>query len=424
MIDRVVIHIKSGKGGDGAISGRHEKYVPRGGPDGGNGGAGGSVYLVCDPNMNTLVSFRYQRHYGAGDGGTGEGKLKHGKQGKDITLAVPVGTQVRVEGKQGQLVADLDTAHARVQVARGGRGGAGNSRYATSTNQFPLLAQVGEAGEKRSLRLELKLLADVGIIGAPNAGKSSLLAAVTAARPKIADYPFTTIEAALGVVEHRQESFVMVDIPGLIEGAHEGLGLGHDFLRHVERTRILVHMVDGALDDPAEQHRQTNRELELFNADLGRKPQILAVNKIDLPEVRERLARLKHDFRETPRVHVISASAAEGLTPLLDAVLEELRAAPLPTGSGEHVDSAKDLPVLRPRPRASGASVHRTASGKFVVESDDAARIAARVDIESWSARIQLYARLKRTGVVKALEDAGIMPGDTVRFGGIEMEWE
>ena len=427
MIDSVVIHIISGRGGDGAISGRHEKFVARGGPDGGNGGDGGSIYLVSDPNVNTLVAYRYQRRYQAGDGGKGLGKLKHGKNGEDITLAVPVGTLVWVENGGGQLLADLDAPGERVQVAQGGRGGAGNTRYATSTNRFPLLAQAGEAIEERSLRLELKLLADVGIIGAPNAGKSSLLASVTAARPKIAEYPFTTLEPALGVVEHRDDSFVMVDIPGLIEGAHEGAGLGQDFLRHIERTRVLVHVVDGSIDDPVGQYQQTNMELGLFSDDLGRKPQLLAVNKIDIPEVRERMVSLGSEFdqaSEAEEVYFISAAAGDGLVLLLDAVVRELESAPTPTGTGAAVRRGQDLPVLRPRPRGAGASVRKDGSGVFVVDSADAARVGAMVDVKNWGARMQYYARLRRTGVVKALEDAGIMPGDTVRIGELEWEWE
>ena len=427
MIDSVVIHLRSGSGGDGSISGRHEKFVPRGGPDGGNGGDGGSVYLVSDPNVNTLVFYRYRRRYEAEDGGKGQGKLKHGKNGEDITLVVPVGTQVWAEDASGRLIADLDAPGEQVQVARGGRGGAGNTRYATSTNRFPLLAQAGEKGEERSLRLELKLLADVGIIGAPNAGKSSLLASLTAARPKIAEYPFTTLEPALGVVEHRDESFVMVDIPGLIEGAHEGVGLGQDFLRHIERTRVLVHVVDGSIDDPVGQIQQTNTELELFSEDLGRKPQILAVNKIDMLEVRERMSSLEGEFvqaEESRQVHFISAAGADGLVPLMDAVLRELRTAPMPVQTKGSASQGQELPVLRPRPRGTGASVHRDPRGVFVVDSADAARIAAMVDVDNWGARMQYYARLRRTGVVKALEDAGIMPGDTVRIGEMEWEWE
>jgi GTP-binding protein len=289
------------------------------------------------------------------------------------------------------------------------------------------LAQAGQPSEERSLRLELKLLADVGIIGAPNAGKSSLLASVTAARPKIAEYPFTTLEPALGVVEHRDDSFVMVDIPGLIEGAHEGVGLGQDFLRHIERTRVLVHVVDGSIDDPVSQYQQTNVELGLFSDDLGRKPQILAVNKIDIPEVRERMVSLGSEFEqagEAQQVYFISAAAGDGLVPLLDAVLRELESAPMPTGIGGGVGRGQDLPVLRPKPRGAGASVRKDASGVFVVDSADAARVGAMVDAGNWGARMQYYARLRRTGVVKALEDAGIMPGDTVRIGELEWEWE
>ncbi|MCI0438760.1 MAG: GTPase ObgE, partial [Chloroflexi bacterium] len=239
MIDQVFIHISSGKGGNGAISGRREKFVARGGPDGGDGGNGGSVYMLADQNVNTLQAFRYRRSFAAGNGGNGAGANRHGRNGDDIVISVPAGTQVWITDEPPRLLADLSEHGQRVLLASGGSGGRGNARFKSSTNQFPKLAEAGEDGEELDLRLELKLLADVGIIGVPNAGKSSLLSVVSAARPKVADYPFTTLEPVLGVVERHDKSFVMVDIPGLIEGAHKGVGLGHEFLRHVERTRVL-----------------------------------------------------------------------------------------------------------------------------------------------------------------------------------------
>ena len=427
MIDRVFILIKSGKGGDGAISGRHEKYVPRGGPDGGNGGDGGSVYLLSDSNVNTLLEYRYKRHHTAGPGGKGQGALKHGRNGKDITLTVPVGTQVWVGKDSSQLLADLDTPGEPLLVAKGGRGGAGNARYASSTNQFPMIAQAGELGVDVELRLELKLLADVGVIGAPNAGKSSLLAALTSARPRIADYPFTTLEPALGVVEHRKEDFVMVDIPGLIEGAHEGSGLGHDFLRHVERTRVLIHMVDGSLDDPVAQYLQIKEELKLFNEDLARKPQILAVNKIDIPAVEEYMTLLEEAFAEAvpdEKVYFVSAAGRQNLDPLMDATVQILQSTPARWEADGLSTPTEELPVLRPRPRRAVPKVSVNREGEYKVQLADAIRIAGMVDLDRWEARMQFYRRLQHTGVVKALEDAGIQPGDTVHIGELEFLWE
>lgn len=427
MIDRVFILVKSGKGGNGAISGRHEKYVPLGGPDGGNGGKGGSVYLLSDSNVNTLLEYRYRRLFTASPGGKGLGALKHGKNGKDITLTVPVGTQVWVGKNSPLLLADLDSPGEKLLVCKGGRGGAGNARYASSTNQFPVIAQAGEPGEDVEVRLELKLLADVGIIGAPNAGKSSLLAALTSAHPRIADYPFTTLEPALGVVEYQNEDFVMVDIPGLIEGAHEGVGLGHDFLRHVERTRVLIHMVDGSLDDPVAQYLQINEELTLFNEDLALKPQILAVNKIDIPEVGEYISLLEEAFAEAvpdQKVHFISAAGHQNLDSLMKATVQVLKSTPARWESDGLSTPTKDLPVLRPKPRRTGPKVSKNREGEYVVRSSDAIRIAGMVDLDRWEARMQFYRRLQHTGVVKALEDAGVRPGDTVHIGELEFLWE
>ena len=422
MIDEIVIHIKSGKGGNGAISGRHEKYVPFGGPDGGDGGRGGSVYLQADLNVNTLLAYRYRRNFAAPDGRRGETRLKHGKDGKDITLPVPVGTQVWTDAR---LLVDLDEPGQRFLAAKGGGGGAGNAHYATPTNRFPLLAQAGEPGEDLSMRLELKLLADVGIVGAPNAGKSSLLSVVSAARPKVANYPFTTLEPSLGMIDHRGETFVMVDIPGLIEGAHEGVGLGHEFLRHVERTRVLIHLVDGSLDDPIAQYLQINAELSQYAQDLSLKPQILAINKLDLTDVsvlRDDLHDAFKDVAISDEIHFISAATNEGVDGLLDAALRALRDAPDPMSVPSEAEDA--LPVLRPTPRRRRPAVYVEDDGVFVVDWPSAERMAVMVNPDDWTANVQFYNRLIRSGVVRALEEAGVAPGDTVRIGQVEWQWD
>ncbi len=382
------------------------------------------MLITCDSNVNTLLAYRYKRHFTAGDGGNGSGALKHGKNGEDINLVVPVGTQVW-DSEEATHIADLATPGQSIVVVRGGKGGKGNASFATSTNQYPLLAEQGESGEELSLRLELKLLADVGVIGLPNAGKSSLLAAVSAARPKIAGYPFTTLEPVLGVVGQQDESFVMVDIPGLIEGAHEGIGLGHDFLRHVERTRVLIHMVDGSTDSPVEDYEQINEELRLYSGDLMLKPQIVVINKIDIPEVQDRLSELKSMFAEMDKgvtVFCVSAVGRQGLDPLLNKVLEvldETKAA----HEAIVVSSDDTATVIRPRPRRERTKVYREGDA-FVVMAPRAARIAALLDNSDWNAKIQFYGYLQRAGIVRTLEEAGVGPGDTVRFGDMEWEWE
>ena len=469
MIDNVFIYISSGNGGDGAVSGRREKFVPRGGPDGGDGGSGGSVIVECDPNINTLLAFRYKRRFAAGNGGNGAGALKHGRDGDDVRIRVPVGTQIwNADANPPQFLADLAAEWQRVTLARGGRGGRGNAYFASPTNQFPLLAEQGEQGESLRLRLELKLLADIGIIGLPNAGKSSLLSVVSAARPKVAAYPFTTLEPALGVVEHRLQTFVMVDIPGLIEGAHEGVGLGHDFLRHIERTRALVHMVDGSTPDPLDDYRKINAELTQFNADLAAKPQIVAVNKTDITEVRQRQPELKAAFAaEGIDALFISAVTHSNMDALLDKAiiaLSQADAAAAPSSSARNTPStpsgnapnpnalpnddapnaaasaalaASDisaasaapavsdaaLPVLRPKPRRERPVVRKRGDA-FIVQAQRAVRIAALLDESDWNARVQFLGYLQRAGIVRALEEAGAAPGDTVRFGDVEWEWQ
>ncbi len=332
FIDEVKIRVIAGDGGRGCVSFRREKFVPRGGPNGGNGGKGGDVIALADPQLTTLLDLRYQKQYKAGRGEHGLGKDQHGKTGEDRIIKVPVGTIIRDAGT-GELLGDLKEAQQQVVVAAGGRGGKGNAHFVSSTHRSPRFAQPGEPGEDKELEIELRLLADVGIIGLPNAGKSTLIAAISAVRPKIADYPFTTLVPNLGVVGYGDgKSFVVADIPGLIEGAHEGHGLGDKFLRHVTRTSLLIHLLDASnIDekDPIAQWRTVNRELELFDPELGKKPQLVVANKIDLPAGKngaELLAKQLPKGYQPP--HTISAATMEGVRRLVQYLgmrLEEIK---------------------------------------------------------------------------------------------------
>ena len=350
--------------------------------------------------------------------------MSHGKKGSDREVVVPVGTELWAGNGEEWCMADMSVHGEHVVVARGGRGGKGNTRFTSSTNQFPLLAEAGERGEELRLRLELKLLADVGIIGAPNAGKSSLLAAVTAARPRIAGYPFTTLEPVLGVVERGGRSLVMVDIPGLIEGAHGGTGLGDKFLKHVQRTRMLIHVVDGGLDDPAAEYRKVRNELALFSQELAEKPEVVAVNKLDITGVHARFKQVQAELEGLGSpVHCISAAGRQGLDDLMNTVLHvlsEVSDSPVATGVQEE---EKVIPVLRPG-RVDKEQVVRKDDGAYVVSLMAATRLAAMVNGSDWSARVQLYERLRRMGVIDALQEAGIQEGDTFKVGNLEWEWD
>jgi GTP-binding protein len=361
FVDEVDIHVAAGHGGAGALSFRREKFVPRGGPDGGNGGKGGSVYLVADPHRNTLVHFRFTSEFAAKRGGQGEGSLRTGRDGADLDIPVPVGTTVYrhdplIAGSE-ELIADLTKVGERVLVAQGGRGGLGNAHFATSTNRAPRKHQPGEPGEEFHLRLRLKLLADVGLVGFPNAGKSTFIARVSAAKPKIADYPFTTLTPNLGVVTLSDErSFVVADVPGLIEGAHAGHGLGHQFLRHIERTKVVIHLVDvsGASGrDPVEDFDTIRRELELYNRELIEKPHLVTANKIDAVDDPDRITRLERRARELSLpFFTVSAVTGEGVPQLLEAAWPhiaeareaEAAAAALMEEEEEQQPAANELP--------------------------------------------------------------------------------
>ena len=418
MIDRVEIYVKAGDGGSGAVSFRREKHVPFGGPDGGDGGKGGSVVVRADRRIGTLRKY----HRGAGrfvadGGGNGVGKKRHGKNGQDLILTVPPGTLVYKEDNERELLADLAMEGQEVMVARSGRGGHGNTRFATPTNQAPHFAENGDAGEEACLTLELKLLADVGIIGQPSVGKSTLLAAASAARPKIAAYPFTTTEPVLGVVEVDQRSFVVAEIPGLIEGAHEGHGLGLDFLRHAERTRVLIHLLDGGSADPVADMKQVNQELAQFSPKLSEKPQIVAVNKIDIPEVRERIPELEKGLADIEEpLFFISAAATENVSLLMSKACEMLESATPP-----RLEEA--MKIFRPQPRRERVSVSRKGDA-FVVSSPNAEKMVARMDLHNPEARAYIRGRFARMGITAALETGGVKPGDVVWFGRIAWVWE
>ncbi|MFC1928415.1 GTPase ObgE [Chloroflexota bacterium] len=421
MFDRIEITVKAGDGGDGAVSFRREKFVPFGGPDGGDGGDGGDVVILADSSVTSLRLFKRNRVYRAADGGSGGGKKKHGKRGQDLVMRVPVGTLAldRVVVGSAGVIADLEQPGQSAVVARGGKGGWGNIHYVSSTNQAPRIAQKGEVGEENPIMLELRLIADVGIIGYPNVGKSTLLTAASAAKPKIAGYPFTTREPVLGVVEVGQYTLVLAEIPGLIDGAHRGRGLGHEFLRHITRTKILIHLIDGTSATPVEEMARVNMELGLFDSALAQKSQLVVVNKIDLPQVQARLDEIKAAFSDagTP-VLFISAASGEGVTELLPEAMKMLRQAAAEVRASEKVPKA----VFRPQPRGVVTSVHKEGDA-FVVVAPELERIVARVDMTSPEVRWQIRRQLARLGVSKALEKAGVKPGDKVRCGNFEWEW-
>lgn len=418
MIDRVELTVKAGDGGDGMVSFRREKFIPYGGPDGGDGGNGGSVIIKADRNTNTLLNYhRGRKIYAAGEGTKGTAKKMHGRVGNDIVMKVPPGTIIFKSGSK-EPYADLVEDGQSVVIAGGGRGGKGNVHFATSTNQAPRISQKGEKGEEISIILELRLLGDVGIIGYPSVGKSTLLSAASAARPKIAEYPFTTKEPVLGVASVGDRTFVLVEIPGLLEGAHMGTGLGHDFLRHAERTRVLIHLIDGNTAEPRDDMEQVNKEMHLFSAGLSKKPQIVAVNKIDIPEVRKRIPDIRKSLENTGLpLHFVSAATGEGIYPLLSTVVNMLDAVP----AGASVE--KDTTVLRPRPQRERIVVTRDGE-VYAVSSQRAEKLIERMDVGSREARVYIWSQLSSMGIVAALRRAGAAPGDFVRFGEIELEWE
>jgi GTP-binding protein len=416
FIDEAVIYVKSGKGGDGVVHFRREKYIPRGGPDGGDGGRGGDVVFKVSAVLNTLQEFQHQHRFIAPDGKPGARSDRTGHSAEDLVIRVPPGTVI-YDADNGRLIADLVEGEQELVICKGGRGGRGNTRFANSRDQAPRMAEKGAPGEERNLRLELKLIADVGIIGVPNAGKSTLLAAITNAKPKIADYPFTTIEPNLGVgVLDDERTLILADIPGLIEGAHMGTGLGFEFLRHIQRTRVLVHLLDGLADDPLVDYAQINSELALFDPDLGKKPQVVALNKIDLPDVQARWEDLQKKFKKkgiTPLA--ISAATGSNVRQMLSKAYELLSVAP-------EVTPAESIPVYTPQADPRQYEIQRVSDG-WRIRGPSIERAAAMTYWDN-DASIRRFQRILETlGIDDALRKAGVKEGDMVSIGEYWLEW-
>ena len=426
MIDTVRLNINAGSGGNGCSSFLREKYRPKGGPNGGDGGDGGSAYLFGDSSINTLLHIKFNSTIYVVHGGHGKGKNRRGANGDDKQISVPMGTVVYRMNEEGEKeYLDDITGETPRLVAVGGRGGWGNTRFATPTNQEPVLAQRGEKGEKVVLYLELKLLADVGLLAKPNAGKSTLISMCSAAKAKVADYPFTTVEPVLGVVRIGNNDFVMMEVPGLLEGAHDGIGLGHEFLRHAERARLYVHMLDGLSEDPVEDYRMINQELEQFNPEMAAKPQLVVVNKLDVTEVREYQEVLTEQLLDAigdkgSSVHFISAATGEGVDTLLGNIISVL--AELPK---EEVDASLLPEPMHSRPQRSAGreAVWRASNGVFVVESEMMERLTAMADTRDQRVLLQLWREMRKTSLADRLIDAGIEAGDTIRFGKVELTW-
>ena len=449
FIDKVRIHVKGGNGGAGCMSFRREAHVPKGGPDGGDGGHGGNVVVEADASLSSLIEYRFKHHFKAERGTHGKGSRMHGATGEDLVLKVPMGTVVHEyfeESKEvGELIADLTHDGERVTVAEGGMGGRGNIHFVTPTRRAPAFAELGEPSQERWIELEMKLMADAALVGMPSAGKSSLIAKMSAARPKIADYPFTTLVPNLGVARSGDYSFVVADIPGLIEGAHEGRGLGHEFLRHIERTALIVHVVDLTGDyegrDPLEDYDIINRELALYADELAARPRIVVANKIDVPGAEEVADRLAERVREDsiaaaggdefapspvdPKLYRISALTGEGVDGLKAAIAtkvhelrDELRALSEADVQYEHVWEHKR------EERDKQFKVVPLGGGVFRVEGPQVERMVVQTDWENEEAIAFLQHRLKRLGVEKALEKAGAVDGDEIRIVGRAFEFE
>lgn len=419
FIDVCDISVKAGKGGDGAVAWRREKYVPAGGPAGGDGGNGGSVILRTDEGIHTLIDFRYKRVYKANNGENGGNKKQFGSNGDDIILRVPVGTLVK-DSKTGNVIVDLKSSNQEFVIAQGGKGGKGNARYATSTRQAPSFAQLGFKGQEREITLELKLLADVGLVGFPNVGKSTLLSVISSAKPKIANYHFTTLKPNLGVVSLGDEkSFVVADIPGLIEGAGQGVGLGHDFLRHVERTRVLIHVLDASGSenrDPVEDFKTINKELGEYNSALLEKPQIIFANKMDIPGAEEGLKRIQEAFIPLGyKVFSGSAATTKDINPLLFEAYKIVEATPVTyeTYDEEYVEEKVSEEKI----------VVKKENGKYIVEGTYIERLLGSTFFNDRDSLRYFQENLRKNGVIDKLRELGIQEGDSVFITEYEFEF-
>ncbi|WP_186576277.1 GTPase ObgE [Aquibacillus kalidii] len=422
FVDQVKVYVKAGDGGNGLVAYRREKYVPMGGPAGGDGGNGGDVVFEVDEGLNTLMDFRYQRHFKAKRGENGMSKGQHGRNSEPLVLPVPPGTTVRDEDS-GQVLADLIEHGQRAVIARGGRGGRGNIRFASARNPAPDIAENGEPGVERDIQIELKLIADVGLVGFPSVGKSTLLSVVSAARPKIADYHFTTLAPNLGVVETEdQRSFVMADLPGLIEGAHEGVGLGHQFLRHVERTRVIVHVIDMASTegrDPYEDYVTINKELFEYDETMKDRPQIIVANKMDIPGSEDNLEMFKEQLEEDYPVYPISTVTREGVRDLLFAVADKLATIPKHT---KPIEEKEERVVYRHQEEEAPFQITRDPDGAFVLYGHRIEKLFKMTDFNHDESVQRFSRQLRGMGVDEQLREKGAKDGDTVRL--LEYEFE
>lgn len=449
FIDKVNIHVKGGDGGAGCMSFRREAHVPKGGPDGGDGGDGGSVIIQADASVSSLIDYRFKHHFKAQRGTHGKGSRMHGARGEDLILKVPVGTVVRLYDEEtkegGEMLADLTHDGESVVVMAGGKGGRGNIHFVTSTRRAPAFAELGEPASEGWIQLEMKLMADAALVGMPSAGKSSLISKISAVRPKIADYPFTTLVPNLGVAMADDYSFVVADVPGLIEGAHEGRGLGHEFLRHIERTALIVHIVDLTGDwegrDPLEDYEVINRELALYDPDLAARPRIIVANKIDVPETEEVCAELAKRVREDsiaaaggdefadspidPKLYCISALTGEGIDSLKNAIgskVHGLREAAREEAA--RVQVYDQVWEHRRLARDNAFTVEKLSDGIYRVHGGQVERMVVQTDWENEEAIAYMQHRMKRLGVDKALEAAGARDGDEVRILGFAFDFE
>lgn len=417
FIDHAKVYVKGGDGGNGCVAFRREKYVPMGGPYGGDGGRGGNVIFVAEEGMTTLMDFRYRKHFKAERGSHGLGKNQHGAWGEDLLIKVPVGTIIR-DDDTGELLADLTEHGQKTIIAKGGRGGKGNSHFASPTHKAPSMAEKGEIGQERWINMELKLLADVGLVGYPNAGKSTLIAQVSAARPKIADYPFTTLIPNLGVVSTREhESFVIADIPGLIEGAHEGVGLGHDFLRHIERTRVLLFILDAAQTDGRvveEDLRILQQELALFNPELSKRPYLIVANKMDIPGTAERFEALKEVHGD--KVLAISAASGQGVKELMEKTYALLQSIP------KEEAPAEEVRVIRRYEDEPPFKVEYT-DGIYQVSGSRIENLVNMTNMDQEESLQKFQRTIERMGLEDALREMGIKEGDLVRIADFEFEY-
>ena len=418
MLDRVAIEVSGGNGGHGVVSYHREKFVPQGGPDGGDGGRGGRIYLRAVDDVYTLEQYRSQHKFKAGNGGNGGPNLRTGGHGEDLLLDVPTGTVV-TEMDSNELIADLNHSGDQVLVAHGGRGGWGNKRFATSTNQTPSFSQKGQEGEALAIGLELRLLADVGLLGLPNAGKSTLLAAVSNAKPKVASYPFTTLEPMLGVVEVGYDRFTLADLPGLVEGASEGYGLGFEFLKHVRRCRVLLHVVDSSSPDPVTDFELIEGEVHAYDERLDRIPRVVVVTKADLDE---ETAQGRAQALASHRGHGVAAISAEaGIG--VEALLAELMTLVREEREKAATQDSEEIVIIRPAGRER-YSVTESGPNEFRVEGRQVVTFVEMMDTTMEGAKDEVLRRLERWGVGKALRKAGVVPGDRITFGETVIEWE